>query len=240
MKAGKILWGIGFILLAVAIIISATGILKPLESSFGEVSIVSLVLAVLLLVFAVTRVICGKVGEIFLPLALIFILFEKNIAKACGLPSDNIINNWLVVCCAVLMWVGFSILFSRSTKKSKHKSGREGHINREHTHSTMSSSSVYIDSSDFDEQNVSNNMGELTVRFENTDMYKGGGVLYLNNHLGSSTVEVPHEWRISMNVKNHLGDVNYPDIEDHELAQDAPVVDIDVTNSLGEVSIKYV
>lgn len=240
MKTGKVLWGIGLILLAVAMILSATGILSPLESSVGEISILSLVFAVLLLVFAVTRVICGKIGEIFLPLALIFILFEKNIAKACGLPSDNIINNWLVICCALLMWVGFSILFSKSTKRDRRKEKKDGRRSGDYTHSTMSSSSVYIDSSDFTEKKVWNDLGELVVRFTNREMYKGDGMLYVSNHLGSTTVEVPCGWRISMNVENHLGDVKYPDSSDGETEDDAPVINIDVTNSFGDVSIKYV
>lgn len=247
MKAGKFLWGIGLIVLAVAMILGATGILSPLESAIGDISILSLVFAVLLLVFAVTRVICGKIGEIFLPLALIFILFEKNIARACGLPSDNIINNWLVVCCAVLMWVGFSILFSKNTKDDKHerkgksrKEKRQARKSGDYTHYSMSSSSVYIDASDFTEKKVWNDLGELVVRFTNREAYKGNGVLYLSNHLGSTTVEVPYGWRISMNVENHLGDVNYPDSYDCELEDGAPVINIDVTNSFGDVKVKYV
>lgn len=232
MKTGKIFWGVGFILVAVALILDALGVLAPFTSVVGDISLLAILAALLLLSYTISKLCHGRVGEIFIPLALIFMLFEKNIAMICGLNDTNIINNWLLIGCAALLWIGFSILFPGH----RHKHRKNGHI-RVKSGSNLTSGVTYIDASRFDEEYVENNLGSLVVRFENVNEYKGCGVLYVDNNLGSTVIEVPSSWRFAVSIDNSLGSVSAPSDAGDE---DAPLLLIKGDNNLGSVSVKFV
>ena len=121
MKTWKVFWGIGFILVAVALVLDAVGVLAPIASAIGPISILACAAALLLLSYIIAQLSKGKFGEIFIPLALIFMLFERNVAFVLGLESEDIINNWLLLGCAAMLWIGFAILLSGSKgKRRKH------------------------------------------------------------------------------------------------------------------------
>lgn len=235
MKTWKIFWGVGFVLVAVALILDALGILAPIASAVGDVSILACAAGLLLLSFAVARLVKGKVGDIFIPLALIFMLFEGNIAYVLGRDNPDIINNWLLLLCAGMLWIGFSILFSGIKKK---KSGfklfyeDKGH----HSSGNLGSTVKYINCDGFKYESVENNLGSYTVFFENVDKYEGGGVLNIENNLGAMTINVPSSWHIIMQVDNSLGGSKRPS-EDNA---DGPVITIKGDNNLGSVTVKYV
>ena len=121
MKTWKIFFGVGLILIAVVLVLDALGILAPISSAVGPVSILACVAGLLLLSYTVAKLIKGKISEIFIPLALVFMLFEKNIAFMLGREDENIINNWLILGCAALVSVGFSILFSGLKRKNRRR-----------------------------------------------------------------------------------------------------------------------
>lgn len=232
MKTGKIFWGVGLILVAVALILDALGVLAPITSVVGDISLLAVLAALLLLSYAISKLCSGKVGEIFIPLSLIFMLFEKNIAILCGLNDTNIINNGLLIGCAALLWIGFSILFSGH----RHERVENGNV-RVKSGSNLTSSVTYIDAASFGEESVENNLGSLVVRFENVDEYKGGGVLDVDNNLGSTVIEVPSSWRFVVNIDNGLGSVSAPSEAGDA---DAPLLLIKGDNNLGSVSIRFV
>ncbi len=234
MKMGKIFWGVGFILFAVVLILDALGIMTPLMSSVGEISLITLLGALLLISYAVSRLINGRIGEIFVPLAFIFMLFEKNIAFLCGLEDPNIINNWLVFGCAVLLWIGCSILFSGHKYRSRH-----AHRSKKRTRGGVNLAAAvnYIDASTFHEEWVENNLGALSIYFENADKYEGGGTLYIDNNLGATEINVPSSWRYAQSIDNSLGSVTTP-LECGD--PDGPLLIIKGDNNLGAVSIEFV
>ena len=235
MKTGKIFWGVGFILVAVAIVLDALGVMAPFASAVGEISLLAVLAAALLVAFIVSRIAEGKIGGIFVPLSLIFMLFEKNIATVIGLSDTNIINNWLLLFCACLLWIGFSILFPGYKRKLKmiKKNGEKTAWSK----SELTSSVRYIDASSFGTEWTENNLGSLVVRFENADKYTGGGTLYVENNLGSTVVEVPSSWRLITNMDNSLGSVVTPsDMGD----PNAPLLTIKGDNNLGSVVVKFV
>lgn len=228
MKTWKIFWGVGFIFVAVALVLDAIGVLAPITSSVGTVSILACAAALLLLSYAIAQLIKGKVGEIFVPLALIFMLFEKNVAFMLGLEDDNIINNWLLLACAALLGIGFSILFSGVKKKKKRE---HAHV-RYHSAGNLGSSVKYINCDSFRYESIENNLGSYTVYFENTDKYEGCGVLEIENNLGAMQINVPSDWHIIMQVDNSLGGTSAP--EDNG---DGPTLTIKGENNLGSVLV---
>lgn len=241
MKAWKIFWGLGFILLAVALILNAIGVVPPLESVVGEISFIAIVGVLLLLSWVIDRLVRGKIGEIFIPLAFIYMIIEKNIAYVCGLEDPDILHNGLVFGCAVLLQIGFSIIFSGIRKKRKrkkfrvvHKSG--GSSSTKTNESSFTSAEKYIDSSDFTEEWFENNLGALSIHFENADEYQGGGVLHVENNLGATKIYVPSSWSYIHDIDNSLGGVN-ADVDGGDPS--GPKLIIKGENNLGAIQIEY-
>ena len=232
MKAWRIFWGLGFILLAVALILNAIGIVPPLESVVGEISFIAIVGVFLLLSWVIERLCRGKISEIFIPLSFIYMIIEKNIAYVCGLDNPDILHNGLVFGCAALLWLGFSILES-GIKKRKRKKFKVIHRTSE---SSLSSAEKYIDASDFTEEWFENDLGALSIHFENADKYQGGGVLHIDNNLGATKIYVPSSWRYIHDIENSLGGVNASMDGGNP---DGPQLIIKGENNLGAIQIEY-
>ena len=236
MKTEKIFWGLGFILLAVALILNALGVMAPFTSAIGEVSFLAVVAGLILLSYVVERIVKGKFSEIFIPLSLIFMLFEKNVAHLCHLEDENIINNWLLFGCACLLQLGFGILLPKSRRRIKAVKSDGSHQYR-WNRSSLNSSVKYIDGESFREEYVENDLGSCVIRFESADKYTGGGILHVDNNLGSMVVEVPSSWKFVHNIDNSLGSV----VADFDGGNpDGPLLKIEGDNNLGSLAIKYV
>ena len=237
MKTWKIFWGLGLIFAAVLIILDALGVTTPLISSIGEISVFAIIAGLLLFAFIIARLIKGKISEIFFPLAFIFMLFEKNIAKLAGLEEENIINNWLVMLIALLLSIGFSILFS--TKKAKIHHGNRGgtiEINGNYAESNLGSSTIYVDCDTFTPSCVENSLGSCSVYFENPQNYKGGETLHVENNLGSMVINVPSNWIVKSNIENNLGGSHVARNDD----EIGPILYIKGENNLGSLTVRYV
>ena len=236
MKTEKIFWGLGFILLAVALILNALGVMAPFTSAIGEISFIAIVAGLILLSYTIERIIKGKISEIFVPLSFIFMLFEKNIATLCSLEDENIINNWLLFGCACLLQLGFEIILPKKNRRKFRAVKGDGH--KFHRSSSSFNSSVkYIDAESFFEEYVENDLGSCVIRFANVEKYAGGGTLHVDNNLGSMVVEVPSSWRFVHNIDNSLGSVA-ADFDGGN--PDGPLLMIEGDNNLGSLSIKYV
>lgn len=120
MKASKIIWGILIVAAAVLLILQGVGVLGNFTSVVGEIAIWKIVLAVFLLAAVIDRIVRLRFDHIFVPLGFIFMLFEENIAVACGIGNDgNIINNWIVFVCSLLLSAGVGLLIPKRRKKFK-------------------------------------------------------------------------------------------------------------------------
>lgn len=228
MKTTNFFWGIGLLLLAVVLILNALGIPAPLSEVAGGITLLQVALGLFLICFAFARLVKGHLAEIFFPLSLVFMLFEKNIATLAGREDPNIINNWLLLGCVVLISIGLSLLFPKRDKDShfhvlyNDSQGKRG-----------GSSTRYIDCADFKQSHVENNLGSYTVHFENTEAYRGGGILHIENNLGAVTVHVPSSWRVDVQIDNSLGSVAMPKPQN----TDGPLLVIMGENNLGKISI---
>ncbi len=237
MKTWKLFLGLGFILLAVALVLDALGVLAPILGIVGGVSVFALLGGLLLLCYTVVQICRLKFGEIFLPLAFIFMIFEKNIAYIfkIGDENGNIINNWLLLLCAGMLWIGFSILFSGIRRKRRRKKCRAEFEINGISHGSFGSSVKYIDCTDFEYTSVENNMGSCVIFFENTEKYEGGGVLDIENNLGTVVVNVPSDWNVIVNIDNSLGSVSEP-----KPYPGGPTLTFKGDNNLGSISFKTV
>ena len=234
----KLFWGLSFILVAVLLVLDALGVFTPLFGVFGTVSIWAIVGGIVLLYFAISQLITGNIGNFFVPLAIIFMLFEKNVAYLfhIGDENGNIINNWLLLLVAVMLGVGFSILFSGIKRERRHrKHEHEWKHGRDtiRVKTNIGSSVRYIDCDGFKYDEVENDVGSCTVFFENVDKYESGGVLNIENNVGSTVVTVPGSWNVISKVENNLGSVVVP-----KPNPDGPILTVTGENNLGSICIK--
>ena len=233
MKTSKFFWGLGLIILAVIIILDALCVIIPISSIVGDVSLFAVIAGFFLLSFVISRIFQGKLSEIFVPLSFVFMLFEKNIAFMLNRDDPNIINNWLLFLCAILLSVGISIL--TPSKRSK-KHTRSSDSDCETISKEMSASTVYIDCSDFTTKRVLNKMGSCSIYFENAELYTGGGVLDIDNRMGAMTIHVPASWKINSEYENKMG---FAEIVENR-SGDGPELTITGEIKMGYLTIKSV
>lgn len=235
MKTWKIFLGLGLVLAAVFLLLDAFGVITPFLGVVGGISVAQVICALFLVAFVVSRVIKLKFYSIFIPLALLFMLFEDNVAFMLGLENDNIIGNWLLFWCAVLLSVGVYILTPKRIKKGKVFKLKRSR-GAKHSEGGGVSSTTYFDCKDFVEENIRNRLGETAVHFENENEYTGGGVLNVDNKLGETVIYVSSRWNVRVNISSHLGNVEQVGHGDKE----GPTLTINGDNALGEVCIKFV
>ncbi|MBP5230336.1 MAG: hypothetical protein ILO68_01270, partial [Clostridia bacterium] len=196
----RVFWGIVFLAAAVLIILYAAGVNLGV---IGEIPVIDLILGVILLAWIIRCLIRVRIPSIFLPLGLLFCVFEEEIARWAGIADfqpGRILNHWLVLLVIVLLTAGSALLLRPWTKKRKEADSCRV--------TTGGSSTLYIDCVGFSEESVKNELGSTSVWFSNKDRYEGNGVLHVHNELGSTTVHVPPEWHLSVNVTKELGNVS--------------------------------
>ena len=251
-RASKIAWGILIIAVAVFCILQAIGVLGTFTSVFGEIPVWKLLVGICLVAIVLKSIFKLDFGGIFVPLGVLFMLFEKNIAFACGIEGD-IINNWLVLGCSVLLSIGFGLILP----KKKYKLGKRFKVNKEKGYIEVEAEDIdednldevfdeeyggdfgantrYFDGATFKKGYVMTNMGATDVRFENADKYQGGGTLKIECKMGAMRVVVPDSWRVVNNVVNRMGAIsNHHENED----PDAPVLTIVGVCKMGAIEIE--
>lgn len=193
MKAWKIIVGVLLIAVAALLILEAVGVINPLTGIVGEISFWQAVGGISLGAGIVALLSWGQFWQIFVLLGFLFMIFERNVAYVCGAAGDDIINNWLVFGCSLLLSVGFAFIFSGRKKKKKavviNKSGNK-----------MGATSMYIDCTEFGtvetERCIQNKLGAVEVHFENPENYVGGATLWVEDLIGAIEIRVPKSWRV--------------------------------------------
>lgn len=231
------------VLFGIVLMIAAAGLLILAfipEAGLAGVEVWKWFVGAVLIYWLFNNLIFGKKlknhFDVFMPLALLFIVFEEEIAPLLGKEPD-FVNNWLIFGVGALLTVGIHLLLGGFDRKNVFCGNVKGHINIGKKHDNRFSSSVcYFDLAEGNNHSVSNRLGETNVFFQNTDMGDTETPVTLNveNELGQTTVNVPADWRVTMKVCNELGDVNTrPD-----LPETTREIIVTGSNRLGELSIE--
>ena len=240
MKTWKLFWGLGFILAALLIILDSLGVIAPFTEAVGGVSVGAIIIGIFLISFVISRISKGKICEIFFPLAILFLIFEKNIATLAGLEDKDIISGGAVILVALLLTVGTAILFPFRVKAKIHiegsSEGKKSFGRKKRAENSLSVSTVYIDSDSMTPSHIENSIGSCSVYFEKTECYVGGGCITVENNLGSMQINVPAEWIAECETENNLGSVSVAETKNST----GPVINISIENNLGSVSVRYV
>lgn len=230
----KVIWGMLLIVAAVCILLCSLnadlGVIGSLPTFFIIVTAVSV---------AVLISLCIDRSWKNLPFlaAFWFLLTEKDIAALLGREDSNLINNWLVVGCAVLLSIGISLILSpiKRAKKKRNNSHFHVYIGNEHSKSRFSSESRYIDCKTFKNYWYEVKMGDGSIYFVNPEQYTGNGILEVSCKMGNIEINVPAGWNIQNDVECKLGSVSMPDC----IAADGPMLTVCGFCKLGNINIRY-
>ncbi|MBR6772196.1 MAG: hypothetical protein IKM29_02265 [Clostridia bacterium] len=200
MKAGKIVLGVLFIAAAVVLILEAVGVISPVTSVIGDITFWQAIGGIAVIA-AGTLLSWKHFGFVFLLIGFLFMIFERNIAYVCGMDGGDIINNWLVFGCSILLSVGFFFLTPKRKKWTGSCRSAGAGVSVKGKSNKMGAASVYIDCEEFGNtdmvRSIENKLGAIEVHFENTESYLGGGTLYIDSKIGAVEICVPKEWKVN-------------------------------------------
>ena len=213
-KISKIFIGILLLLSAVALVVYGIGY----EAAIFQIPIYKLLIGAVIVAWIISKICFGSTLrerlKIFLPLAFLFMVFEKEIAAWANLPNENIINNWLVILAALLANIAVIFIFPKKVLKNHSmRFGRQNHIQdafESNDTNSFSSNTVYIDAASIKKSYVKNSFGETTVYYQNTDLITENENLELNinNSFGETDVHIPADWVVTNQMHCVLGEVN--------------------------------
>lgn len=233
----KRLWGIFFIAIATYIILDQ---LKIIDIAFGVGRIVICFLFVAAFIEGLAH---KSIWGTLIPLAFLAFLIINPV-------FDLQINLWTILLAAVFLCIGLSIIFPHKHVIPPHMDPAseewesKHHVNTEETIDNQfvccnrfGSSTKYINTGDFKGADISNSFGELKVYFDSATIITSPVTIEVHNSFGELQLFLPKEWAIKQNIRVTLGDCK---VNNHNLGNTDPVVNLIGEVSLGEIQITYV
>lgn len=206
-KAEKIFWGMFFILGAVFILAAQMGFVEG-------VGFWSIFWTILLAAWLVKSIFKLEFMGIFLSLAFLGIVY----AEPLGIQA---ITPWPILGAAVLLGIGFNMIFPKRHKswfkKNKYggytiKSGDATVINDADDSETscevaFGATTKYINSDAFTSVRLETSFGEMKVYFDNAIMKNKDAYVFLDNSFGSTELYVPHTWTVINQLDSAFGGI---------------------------------
>lgn len=223
----RIFWGLVFLALAAGLTLR---IFFPDIVWNSGVSAWKWFVGAVLLYWIVSNLVFGRSlrahFDIFLPLALLFVVFKSDLARLTGAGLEQV-NGWGVIGIALLLTIALNLLLGEIG--SKKRSATE-------VDNRYSDSVAYLDLAEKNRFSVFNRMGSTEVYFQNTEAGDAAQPvsLYVDNSFGEMTVHVPGDWRVVSRVGNSLGSVSVrdnPNVFRRELI-------VEGSNRLGDISFE--
>ncbi len=219
-----IYWGIVLIALAALLLLKASGLALGL---IGSLPLIDLLLGAVILSFVIYS--CFKLHLAALPfeLALLFMLFENELAAALEREETNIISNWLLLGCALLCSIGIELIQDgfRSAKFRTSMGNNE---------TAFASDTRYFDCREHSQFFYRTKMGDGNIYFNNPEEFKGG-TLALDCKMGNISVHIPSSWRIENRIQNKMGNVDCRG----KGSTDGPLLTLTGVCAMGNISIRF-
>lgn len=158
------------------------------------------------------------------------------------------ITPWTLLLSAVLIGIALDMIFKNSRKKRDNRFNNTEHFytgsvedsfDGEHVKVTNSFGSVskYVNSDNFRNARIENSFGECNVFFNNTILASANASIKVDNSFGSTNVYLPSTWHVIPHQDTAFGSVNF---RGHGSSNtDAPVIELDLDCSFGEISIIF-
>ncbi len=234
MKNRNWFWGIFFILAAVSVIAIQTG-------SFVEIGIQSLLLGAFLLAIIIASLIRLNAFGVFFPLAFLYMIFWQ--------PLNIVyVDYWMVLLAALLVSIGFSIIFGKhhkyrsgcnGSKKDWNRTSESIDDNNPNISIRFGSAGKYLHADNLQGGRFDVSFGELEIFFDEVQLSPEGTEIYVNCSLGSLILNVPKQWRIKENIHVTLGELTNK-VRQTNPEENAPNLTISGNLKLGNIEIRYI
>jgi hypothetical protein len=234
MKNKNWFWGLVFMLSAIFVIASQIW-------SFDKIGIMSILATVFLAALVIDSLIHLSYFGIFMPLAVLYMIYSKPLMLI-------YISPWLLITSAVLICIGFSLLFPRHPNRATFSHDEAKHINRineniddnnPYAKVILSSASKYLHSECLQSGHFISHLGVLEVYFDQVQLSIDGAEVFIDCNLGSIYLYIPKHWNVVDNFHNYLGEVSYS-TEHTKLSENAPRLTLAGNVVMGEVKIIYI
>ena len=139
---------------------------------------------------------------------------EPAIASLIGREDPDILNNWLVMGVALMLSVGFALIFKSEKfpfSKENWNEGAGNKFSKENWNEGAGDKTFYIDSRDLGEYSYTDTIGNVNIYFSNKEEYKGGGTVSVSDAVGNVVFHVPAEWLADIRCSDHLGSLDCPE-----------------------------
>lgn len=235
MKHKHWFWGIFFVLAAVFVIVSQVAV-----NSFAQIGFWSILAAVVLAAVLIQSLVHLNYFGVFLSLALAYWIFQ--------VPLDlYIISPWLLILAAVLLSIGFHIIFHRYSKrqyatrhgKDEYHTIEEIDDNNPYVKVSLGASSKYLHADSLKSGQFYCNLGSLEVYFDQVQLDPYGAEIFVDCSLGTINLYFPKSWRVIDKLHSSLGGVKN-ETRFSAPNDGAPQVTVTGNVSLGSVEIHYV
>ena len=240
-RTRNILSGILLIVLAVGLILWKLNIFN-LPVAFAGVPTWGLIVSAIMLVIIIHSLIDLSFGGIFIPLAVIAIIFDEPL----GITA---ITPWIVLIAAVLLTVAFEQLFSRHKRarrccrergafgrdrfSSESFEDEDGHI----SHSMkFGSATKYVRDRDLISADLSSQFGELSVFFDGARVPGGHVSIHASVSFGEMDLYIPKDWHVDNRVSVALGNCD-DRCTNTDLGDNSVTCVIDGNVSFGELKL---
>lgn len=233
MKHNNWFWGVFFVLAAAFVIVGAV-------TGFAQIGFWSILGAVLLAAVFIQSLIHLNYFGVFMSLALAYWIFQAPLQLF-------IISPWLLILAAILLSIGFHIIFRKHSKheyvkrhdKDDYNTVEEIDDNNPFVKVSFGASSKYLHAEALKGGQFYCNMGALEVYFDQVQIDPNGAEIYVDCSLGSINLYFPKTWRVVNKLHGSLGSVS-EDSHRSVPSQDAPPIVVTGNVSLGAIEINYV
>lgn len=240
---GRIVWGIGFIAVALFLILSQLGLITE-RISAGNVIIGLLCCAML-----ISGIISRSFEGIFFALGIAWLAFDEVL----GLPRIGVFTMLVIV---VLLIIGFHLIFPKTTgghwrensekweayrredQKGEYQSvtdeEKDGYYQCSNRFGALTK---YVNCSNFKGASITNSFGELQIYLDQVHMEQESAELMVSNSFGELVLYIPKEWEVIQKINVFAGEVtqkqNNPGIGEKQLIIHGNV-------SFGEIKLIFV
>lgn len=221
----RIYWGVLLVVAAVLLLLGSFGVNLGF---IGSLPLFPMLVLVLVIGICIGLAVDHTWPALPFPLAIGFFFIEKDLAEYLGKPDGDIVSNWLVLGCAILLSIGIALLTPHRIK------GVQPAVKSSESR-RLCSETKYIDCRNFREYRYMLRMGDAHLYFSNVENYVGGGTLYVSNKMANLVIDVPRGWSIYTDIKTSMGDTSTP----NEIFVGGPVLNIIGENKMGELVIRY-
>ena len=244
-RTKSIIYGILLIALAASLILWKLNIFN-LPAAFAEISIFGIVIAVIMVIAIIQNIIDLKWGGIFVPLAVIAIIFDKPL----GIEA---ITPWIVLIAAFLLTIAFDMIFPKH--RFSHHNGRHHGIHGNFSdnfsetsnedengyvmHSMrFGSTTKYVRSQNLTKADLSSSFGEMSVFFDQAQVPSGKVEINVSVQFGEMDLYIPRNWNVINKTSVVLGDCNDACSQGYEINANSVECTIKGSVSFGELQLK--